>query len=115
MTIKNRLLIAGAASSAILLGGGVAATRTLAADTTSTNPMDSLVTRLSEKFNLNKSDVQAVFDENRTAMETKHQQEVTDRLTQAVTDGKLTEAQKTAILAEHEACLLYTSDAADDM
>ena len=61
------------------------------------NHMASLVTALSKKFNLNQVDVQKLFDEQRTQMhqerETKHAEQLKTRLAQAVTNGKLTQAQ----------------------
>ncbi len=57
----------------------------------------SLVDKLAQKFNLNKSDVQKVFDEDRTAHDAERQQHMDERLTQAVKDGKLTQAQADAI------------------
>ena len=72
------------------------------ADTSDTSPRDSLIQKLSDKFHLNKSDVQAVFDEQRSEIQAKHEARYEDRLTQAVKDGKLTEAQKTKILAKHK-------------
>jgi hypothetical protein len=74
------------------------------------NPMNDLVKAIAQKFNLNVGDVQAVFDEQKTEMETKFQQEFADRLAKAVSDGKLTQAQAdlltakcTEILAQKEA------------
>jgi polyhydroxyalkanoate synthesis regulator phasin len=67
-------------------------------------PIDSLVTAIATKFNLNTSDVQQVFDENRATAQaqrqTEMQQKFADRLSQAVTDGKLTQAQVNLITAK---------------
>lgn len=75
------------------------------------NPMSDLVSTIAQKFNLNTSDVQAVFDEQKTKMDTqredqraqmgaKSQEDFTSRINQAVTDGKLTQAQVDLILAK---------------
>jgi hypothetical protein len=62
----------------------------------------SLVDKLSQRFNLNKAEVQEVFNEERAAREAEHEGRYEARLTQAVKDGKLTEEQKTKILAKHK-------------
>jgi uncharacterized protein YwqG len=69
------------------------------------------VAKIAQKFNLSQNDVQAVFDEYRDEekierdakmQETQAQmeQKVKDELTQAVSDGKLTQAQMDLILAK---------------
>lgn len=58
----------------------------------------SLVKKIADKFNLNESDVQAVFKEVRDERATQMKTDLENRLNQAVTDGKITDAQKTAIL-----------------
>ncbi len=91
--------------TALVLAGGLsafAAGATHAAETQQTNPMDSLVTKISTKFNLNKDDVQKVFDEQKTEMDAQRQQAVTDQLNQAVKDGKLTQEQMDKIVAKQK-------------
>lgn len=66
----------------------------------STSGGTSLVDKIAQKFNLNKSDVQKVFDEDRASHEAERQQKMEERLTQAVKDGKLTQAQADAIKAK---------------
>lgn len=56
-----------------------------------------LVDKIAQKFNLNKDDVQKVFDEDRASHEAEMQQKMDERLTKAVKDGKLTQAQADAI------------------
>lgn len=63
-----------------------------------TNSFSSLVETLANKFNLDKSQVQSVFDEHKVQMQQEHQQKMENRLTQAVKEGKLTDAQKQAVL-----------------
>lgn len=86
--------------TATLLGGSAFALSASAA--TSTDPGDSLASKISSKFNINKDEVKKVIDEDRAAHHEEHQKEMLtraeERLTQAVKDGKLTEAQKTRIL-----------------
>ena len=62
--------------------------------------MNDLVAVIATRFNLDQDDVQAVFDEQRGAHEAKRQQAEADRLTQAIADGKLTQAQADAITAK---------------
>jgi Asp-tRNA(Asn)/Glu-tRNA(Gln) amidotransferase B subunit len=51
----------------------------------------TIITNLASRFNLNASDIQKVFDDTKTQQEDA-------RLTQLVTDGKITEAQKKLIV-----------------
>lgn len=64
----------------------------------STNPASSLVQKIAQRFNLNPSDVQKVFDEEHEERHQKMQEKMEQRLSQAVTDGKITESQKQAII-----------------
>ncbi len=68
------------------------------------NPMSSLINAIAQKFNLNASDVQKIFEEQRTQMETQRDSEHTaraaERLTQAVSEGKLTQAQANLLKAK---------------
>ncbi len=63
----------------------------------STSGNDSLVDKIAQKFNLNKADVQKVFDDNKSAHKAEHQAEVSNKLQKAVDGGKLTSEQKTLI------------------
>ncbi len=65
------------------------------------NPMADIVSAIASKFNLKTEDVQKVFDEHHATMQSEHAARATDRLKQAVTDGKLTQAQADAIAAKH--------------
>jgi hypothetical protein len=80
-----------------LAGGAVFAT---ANSTSGTDPMSGLVSAIATKFNLKKDNVQKVFDEQRTQMETQREQEVKDQVAQLVEDGKLTQAQADKINAK---------------
>ncbi len=72
-----------------------------ASATSSTNGQ-TLVERIASTFGLDKAKVQAVFDQNKTDKQQNRETTYEQRLTQAVTDKKLTLAQKDAILAEHK-------------
>jgi energy-converting hydrogenase A subunit M len=75
------------------------------------NPMNDIVNAIAQKFNLNVSDVQQVFDEHRESMKAQHQElsaerqaemqkKFGERLAQAVSDGKLTQEQADKIMAK---------------
>lgn len=98
--MKKHLAIAGivtAVSAASITGVGIA---NAATDTNSTDPMSSLVTAISTKFNLSKTDVQKVFDEQRTTMQAERETKAKEEVAQLVKDGKLTQAQADAINAK---------------
>jgi hypothetical protein len=67
-----------------------------------TSPRQTLVKKIAEKFNLKESDVQTVFDENRTEKIAVVKKAIESKLDQAVKDGKITEAQKQAIIAKQD-------------
>ena len=71
-----------------------------AATTSSTNPQQNLVDKLASTFKLNKDDVQKVFDEDRTARDTEHQQRIKDKLDALVKDGKITQEQEDKLIAK---------------
>lgn len=100
--MKKQLAVIGAVtaiSAAGLTGAGLAHAAS-ATDTTNTNPMSSLVDAIASKFKLNKTDVQAVFDEQHSQMEAEREQQVKDEVAQLVTDGKLTQDQANKINAK---------------
>ncbi len=72
----------------------------LAATSTSSSTYPSIVQKIADKFHLNPSDVQQVFKDDRAAHEKDMQTKLNDKLEQAVKDGKLTEDQKTKLVAE---------------
>lgn len=99
--MKKQLAIIGAVtaiSAAGLTGVGLAH----AANTTGTssNPMSGLVDAIASKFNLDKTKVQAVFDEQHSKLEAEREQQVKDQVAQLVKDGKLTQAQADKINAK---------------
>ncbi len=60
-----------------------------------------VINAISKRFNLNASDVQKVFDEQRIANQAQMQQKFTDSINKAVTDGKITQDQANKIIAKH--------------
>ena len=77
-----------------------------AASENAQHPMANLVNAIAQKFNLNPTDVQKVFDDQKTQMHVSMEQKLADRISKAVADGKLTQDQAnkiTAKIAELEA------------
>lgn len=102
-TIKHlkRNLLIGATAVSIGLSG-VAGMGLAQAATTSTNPQDTLIDKLVSKFNLNKADVQKIFDEDRAAHQAEREADYKAKLDQAVKDGKLTQAQEDKLIAKQK-------------
>ncbi len=93
---KPAIILASLGAGTILTVAGMGA---VSAQGSNSN---SIVDKLSSKFNLNKTEVQKVFDEEHTARAAEHKQKLEERLTQAVKDGKITADQKTKILAKFD-------------
>jgi Spy/CpxP family protein refolding chaperone len=109
--MKKQLITAGVAiavATAGVTGLGMASAATQTGS--SNNPMSGLVSAISKKFNLKESDVQAVFDANRTEMEAQREATAKTELATLVKDGKITQAQADAITAKR-AELQKTRDA----
>lgn len=66
------------------------------------NPMSSLVAKLATKFGVSEEEVQQVFDEEHKEREAQMEVKNEERLSRLVTDGKITEDQKTLILAKQK-------------
>ncbi len=67
-----------------------------------TSPAQTIIERIAAKFGLKQADVQSVFDVQRDERQAEMQKRFEANLTQAVKDGKITEAQKNAVLAKHQ-------------
>lgn len=63
---------------------------------------DTLIQRITEKFNLNQGEVEEVFNQHREERHQQRQMEIEERLNKAVSDGKITEEQKNLILKKKE-------------
>lgn len=98
MTNKSKIIAASAAIAVTAAGIGAAHASTTASN--KLNFMDNLVNAIAQRFNLNPSDVQQVIDQQKSKMETQLQQNFTDRINQAVQNGKLTQDQANKIIAE---------------
>lgn len=108
MQAKKSLLAAGVGTAV-----GLATFAGVAVAQTPATGQQTLVDKIATRFNLNKDDVQKVFDEDRAAHHVVMEQRSEDRLTQAVKDGKITEAQKTAILDKHKELMTYMESIKD--
>lgn len=96
----KKSLVAAAALATIGTGGVIGVQAVSAESGTSNDPMSSLVDKLVSKFNLNKDDVQKVFDESRSEMDAKREAESSERLQKLVDAGTITAEQKTKIEAK---------------
>jgi hypothetical protein len=97
MKAKKSLL----AASAIAVLGLSALTALRANSTYAAANSSNLINRFAERFNLNRDEVQSVFDEHRSSQMAERGQIMQDRLAQAVTDGKITQAQADLLLVKH--------------
>ena len=100
------LSIAGIGAATLLGVGGVQAAQDTASGT-------SLVDKIASRFNLDKADVQQVFDQNRTEMEAKHTQAEADRLQQAVDAGTISSTQKDLIVSKQAELRTYMESLKD--
>ena len=92
------LVAVGVAAGLSLAAAGYAS----AATATTTSDLPPMVEGLAEKFNLNKTEVAAYLETERETRQAEREAEFTKSLETLVSEGKLTEAQKTAILSKHE-------------
>jgi hypothetical protein len=99
--IKNKALFA-ALAAAVIGTTLFVSTKAYATEEPNTNPMSQLVQKIADKFGLNKSDVQAVFDQDRADRKTAMEQKFETQLDQDVKDGKITEAQKQLIISKRK-------------
>lgn len=99
--MKKQLITAGivaaAATTTGFVGVGIASAQT---GESSTNPMSQLVDSIAKKFNLNKDEVQKVFDENQATREQERETATKEKVAKLVTDGKLTQEQADKINAK---------------
>jgi predicted phage gp36 major capsid-like protein len=98
--MKKPFIIAGLATTIGLAGLGAGVANAATTNNTSTRPMSGMVDAIASKFNVDKTQVQQVFDEQRSKMETEREQSVKDTVAQLVTDKKITQAQADLINAK---------------
>ena len=97
--MNRKIIIPVVLLSGALAVGSLGLTHAYAQDSAGYSP---IVQKIAEKFGLNVSEVQDVFDEARADHHAQMLTNFEGRLTQAVTDGKITEEQKQKILDKHE-------------
>ncbi|MBI2473276.1 hypothetical protein HYV70_01850 [Candidatus Uhrbacteria bacterium] len=90
-----------AAAVVAVVGMSAVGVRTLFAAESTDNPND-LVDTIATTFHLNVEDVQEVFDEHREQIETRRAQRESKMLEEAVSNGKLTQAQADSIVAKRQ-------------
>lgn len=98
MAVQNKVIIGAVSALTVLLIGGAS----MSAFAQGNNSDGSLVDRVASKFNLNKQDVQAVFDEEKQAHQAERKAERSKDLQSKVDDGTITADQKTAIEKKQE-------------
>jgi len=83
---------------ALIIGAtlGVAGIKSISAATENS----SLVQSLAKKLSVSEDKVKSAVEETRSEREAKRKQEIEDKLTQAVKDGKISESQKSTILSK---------------
>jgi hypothetical protein len=87
-------------SVVVLSAATIASVGIAGAHANTSGPKDSLATKIADKFNLNKDDVQKVLVEHHKEMDQKRQERMQTRLDQAVADKKLTQEQADKIKAK---------------
>ncbi len=97
--LRNSLLATGVIST-LAFASMVGISAVNAAESAGANGPTALIEKIATRFNLNKDEVKAVFDEEHTAREAEKQKSQEQRLSQLVTDGKITADQKNKILAK---------------
>lgn len=99
--MSKKQIIATTALVAALGLAGAYGVQTVSAATDSTT-FPPMIQKMVEKFNLNKDEVSRLVEENRTTRQAENEAAFETKLAQAVTAGKITEAQKTAVNAKHD-------------
>lgn len=97
MNTRSKVLLTGIVSAVAL--SGFLARGVSAQDFSGSN---DLISKIARRFNLQESDVKAVFDQHRAEQETQMKNQFSQNLDQAVTNGDLTNAQKDLILNKLE-------------
>lgn len=97
--MKKRVILPAILLTGALAAGSLGFSRVSAQEADTYPP---IVQKIAERFGLNESDVEDVFDEVHAEHHAEMLANFEDRLSQAVTDGKITEDQKQAILDKHE-------------
>lgn len=99
MNTKQKIAVGVIAGATVLTGLYGVSTAKAATAATDFPP---LVQKIVEKYNLNKDEVKTLVNQDRTERQAEREKQKETRLTELVAAGKITEAQKTAILAKEK-------------
>ncbi|MEA2007053.1 MAG: hypothetical protein U9O20_02745 [Patescibacteria group bacterium] len=104
MKVSKKVLVPSLAFVAIVVAGTVGASKAGAFGFSGNRGenRESLIQRFIEKFDLNKDDIEGVFENHRNQMQEKRNQRHEEHLSELVSDGKLTEDQKIVLIAKRE-------------
>lgn len=94
--LRNKIILP-ILGAVVIAGGSILSSTLVSAQETSTQPQ-SIIQRIAQRFNLSEADVKTVFEQERQEHQAQMKAELETRLTQAVTDGKINQEQKAAIL-----------------
>ena len=100
MKKKSKVLVISTFLVVSILMVGVLSTSLISAQDATVYP--TIIERLASKFNLNKDDVQQVFEEVRDEHKAEMYANWAERLDDLIAEGKLTAEQKQAILDKHD-------------
>jgi len=76
---------------------------------TQTNPFQTIVDRIAQKFGLKQADVQQVFDDVKNENQANAEKKYENMLATAVKNGKITDAEKSLILNKHKELIALRS------
>ncbi|OGM31511.1 hypothetical protein A2803_02120 [Candidatus Woesebacteria bacterium RIFCSPHIGHO2_01_FULL_44_21] len=97
--MKKKIFLSSVVMTGLLAVGAIGI---LPASAQEATDYPTIIQKLADRFGLNVEEVQDVFEEERAEHHAQMLDSFEDRLSQAVTDGKITEEQKQAILNKHE-------------
>jgi hypothetical protein len=104
MQKQTKIILFSGLGAVVVTAGLLLSSSAASAQSDHDQPFTGLVEAVAKKFNLDQSQVQAVFDEyhtqQRQQMMEKMQDREAERLAKLVADGKITQAQQQAILAK---------------
>jgi len=97
--MKKKIFISSVVMTGLLAIGAIGVLPAAAQESTTYPP---IIQRLADRFGLSVEEIEEVFNEERAEHHAQMLQNFEDRLSEAVTDGSITEDQKQAILEKHE-------------
>ena len=98
MKFSKQLIVPAVALGAIV---SLAGASTVSAEEADQGP-ERMIERLAERFSLNQDEVRSFFEGEREARQAKRQAAFEERLSGAVSEGKISESQKQLILEKRE-------------